>query len=234
MDILGLNSPALMDVLPEHLRAKIRNIATEVHYADGQIVHNRGDNKPGVTIVKSGQVRLGTFGANGTFVPAALMTPGFSMGEQTVYTGLPRILDCVAHGQATLYQIPAAKFKTLLENEPELTKTILKMTMIRLHGCLEFIDDLRRLPLPVRTAKLIQSLLKFGHDTPQTIDCSQSELASTLGVSRVALGQAIKKLVALKLIEVGYRQITVPNPAALALWVSRHAEITPITADDAA
>ncbi|MBL4618060.1 MAG: winged helix-turn-helix domain-containing protein [Robiginitomaculum sp.] len=51
--------------------------------------------------------------------------------------------------------------------------------------------------------------------------CRQSDLALTLGISRMSISAALKQLVQLDLIETGYGEITVPDFAKLSKWVAK-------------
>ncbi|MDB2437763.1 Crp/Fnr family transcriptional regulator [Hellea sp.] len=230
MDILGANSPVLMDLLSEELKAKLIAIATLVRYSDGQLIHNRGDMSPSLKIVKSGQIQSGVIGTDGDFGHFAVINPGVCLGDPMLFGGLPRILDCFSIGDTELYLISAKKFNALFDDEPELARAFLRIANIRLHGFIEFIDDLRRLTLLARTAKLLLSMSKTGVSST-IFTFSQTELAMTLGVSRVSLGTTLQKLAKLKLIEIGYRQISVPNIEKLASWVEKNSQVMPIMSD---
>ena len=227
MDILGDNSPVLMNVISSDLQRKLIESAVTQRFADGQLVHSRGQDKSGLSIVKSGQVRLGTYGISGDFIPTAVMNAGVSLGEHTVLLGLPRILDCIAHGPTEIYHISRDKFELLYKNEPDIGKALLEITLVRLHGTLEFVDDLRRLSLPVRTAKLLLSFVNASKND-FVVNGLQSELAATLGVTRVTFGKALAQLVALGFVELGYRQITITNIKALTAWLDKQTEVTPL------
>lgn len=230
MDILGANSPVLMDLLSAELKAKLISIATVERYTDGQLIHHRGDVSPSLKIVKSGQLQTGIIGIEGNFVPVAIINPGVCLGDPMIFGHLPRLLDCFSLGKTELYLIPAKRFNALFDMEPELARKFLLIANIRLHGFMEFIDDLRRLPLQVRVAKLLLSMSR-SDETSAKFTFSQTEFGLTLGVSRVSLGAILKKLAKLKLIEVGYRQISVPDTKKLMHWVEKNSQVTPLKSD---
>jgi len=203
-DLIERKSPALMDLVDPALADTLCAASVLVKYVDGQIIHSRGDNKPGLSIVKSGAVRVGTIGLDGSFQTVSVLGVGQSFGEHTVLAGLPRTHDVSAAGSAEIYQMAAPIFMRLVEAHSELTSILLKISLIRSHGLLEQIDDLRRLTLPVRLAKLLMSIKVDVNSGAVTVRCLQSELAYTLGVSRVGLGNAVKRLVKAGLIAPGY------------------------------
>lgn len=227
MDILGENSPVLMRLISPELQKRLLDAAVVQRFDEGQIVHSRGDGDFGLSIVKSGKIKLGTYGLNGIFAPVAVFEPGASFGEHTVLVALPRILDCVAAEPTELYHIKKENFDRIFQDEPDLSRALLAIALVRLHGVLEFLDDHRRLSLPVQTAKLILSLAQTI-DSQKIVRASQSEIAATLGVSRVSFGKVLAQLVKLGFVERGYGKILITDIKALEAWVEQQIEVMPL------
>jgi len=202
-ELIERRSPALMELVEPALAGTLRAASVLVKYDDEQIIHSRGDKKPGLSIVKSGAVRVGTIGLDGSFQTVSVLGVGQSFGEHTVLAGLPRTHDVSAAGPVEIYQMAAPVFMRLVAEHTELTSILLKVSLIRSHGLLEQIDDMRWLTLPVRLAKLLMSIKGEADKAYARVTCRQSELAYTLGVSRVALGNAVKRLVKAELIVPG-------------------------------
>lgn len=219
LDLVQLNAPAFMDLLPEEVAEKVRQESTNVKYADGQFIQSRGDSKPGISIVRSGAASAGIIGIDGTVSMTTLLGPGQSFGEFTIFTELPRTHDVTAAGDTEIYQMSAARFIRLYDNEPELSRALLKTALIRSHILLEMLDAIRRLPITERTAKILRSMSHTAGN-PSLLECRQSELAYTLGVSRISLNKALKRLAELDLIKLGYGQIRIPDPAYFSDWVA--------------
>lgn len=220
-------SPTFMDLLPARLREQLVQVAHISRYSDGQLIHSRGEIKPGLSIVRSGAASVGVYGADGKFVMVTVLTPGESFGEFTVLTELPRTHDVAAVGATEIYQIPVKKFLPIYDQHHDVAKALLKATLWRTHMLLETVDGMRRLSTLERTAKLLLSMLRVSDQTT-LVNCRQSELAFTLGVSRVSVGKALKELAALNLIQLGYRKIILLNPDDLEHWVNQRCETIPI------
>ena len=227
-DLLDFNVPALGDLLPPHLRDALEAIAVPRRYKDGALIHSRGDVKPGLSIVASGSVHIGNTGSDGSYVTTTILGPGQTFGEFTLFADLPRTHDAVAVGPTVINQIGRAPFMRLYDQDPELGKIVLIATTKRLHVVLEFLDDLRRLPLTVCAAKLLL-MMSYSAETPNKIIGNQVELAFTLGVSRVSIGKALKMLEAEGVIKLGYGYIEVSNEALLAEWITDRSALAPIT-----
>lgn len=214
-------APALMDLMPARMQDKLHALAVKVTYEPDQIIHSRGDNKPGVSIVRKGAARVGTIGADGSFHTISVLGPGQCLGEQTLFANLPRTHDVSAVGKTEIDQIPGSAFLNLFDQEPELARALLINSLTRSHVLLERLDDMRRLSLPVRTAKYLLSLSMSSVD-PAKLVCTQTELADALGVSRVSLGKALGKLERRGLIRSGYGEIDLPDPNSLSRWIDSH------------
>ena len=217
-DILDFGGIPLLDLISEPLKRRIRATATAVRYRDGAFVHSHGDEKPGLSIVQSGAIRFGIVDADGTYVSTSLLGAGHCFGEATLFANRPRTHDAVAIGETVIDQIDKPSFDRLFDREPELARTLLEATTQRLYSVLDFMDDLRRLPLILRTAKLIATMARSAK-LKRYIECNQIDLALTLGVSRVSIGKALAELQKEELITLGYGKIEIPNQARLFEWI---------------
>lgn len=219
-NISNTRSPALLKQVTPETRARLIAAATIVKYSAGQMIHSRGDDKPGLSIVKSGAVRVGIYGTDGDFVMTSMLGEDHSFGEFTLFTTLPRTHDISAAVATEIYQLSQASFTRIYDSAPDLARALTTATLIRSHLLLEMLDAIRRLPLLERTAKfLITTMTTQGGVS--TLDYRQSDFAYMLGVSRVSLNRALKQLADLDLIELGYGAINIPSPNVLEDWLTR-------------
>jgi len=214
-DLLTLGDQPLLTFLSPALLARLEKVATRVRYRDGVIIHGLGDDKPGLSIVRDGAVRFAKHTSGGGEVTVSILGPGHSFGEATLFAGMGRAYDATAVGDTVVDQISKAKFNRILEDAPELARALLAATTRRLYSVLGFLDDLRTLPLGARVAKLIIGMEELAK-TPGVVECRQSDLAFTLGVSRVSVGKALARFQDAGLIRLGYSRINILNRAALA------------------
>lgn len=227
LDLVQLSAPAFMDLLPEDVPQKVRQESTVAKHADGQFIQSRGDSKPGISIVRSGAASAGITGIDGSVSMTTILGAGQSFGEFTIFTELPRTHDVTATGETEIYQMSETRFTRRYDGEPELSRALLKTALIRAHVLLEMLDAIRRLPIRERTAKILQSM-SYTAGNPNLLKCRQSELAYTLGVSRVSLNRALKQLGDLNLIGLGYGQIKIPDPSHLSNWVAQNCNPAPL------
>lgn len=226
-DLLFSDAPGIITLMSEGLARRVRAAAKPTPYRDGQLIHARGDLQRGLSIVRSGAVRFGNAGDDGSYVTTTVMGPGQSFGEFTLFGDLPRTHDATAIGATIVDFLEQVRFNRLLVEAPELWRILMVATTKRLHDALELLDDFRRLPLPALTAKLLLSLPPSSED-PALVECSQADMAFTLGVSRVSIGKALAHLQKARLLVLGYRTITIRDRPALQKWLAKHRVLSPL------
>jgi CRP-like cAMP-binding protein len=226
-DLLFSDAPGIVELMPEALIGRVRAAAKPTRYRDGQLIHARGERQRGLSIVRSGAVRFGNAGDDGSYVTTTVMGPGQSFGEFTLFGELPRTHDATAIGVTVIDFLDHARINRLLDEVPQLWRILMVATTKRLHDALELLDDFRRLPLPALTAKLLLSLPSSKED-PALVECNQADLAFTLGVSRVSVGKALAQLQRAKLVVLGYRTIRITDRAALKSWLTQHRVLSPL------
>lgn len=228
IDLLRAATPSLASLLSADLMTELTGLGKVVGYGDGQVVHQRGDAKPGLSIVKSGQVVAGNIGVDGSLLVTSVIGVGDCFGEFTLFAGLPRTHDIYSQGESEIYQIPKPRFMELFARTPELAEVMLTLSWRRNHALLEYLDNLRRLPLLVRTAQLLLSNVRSDAERYEIV-CRQDQLAFTLGVSRVSMGKTLSDLKADGLIEPGYGKIIIPSTTNLRDWLESKNQLAPLT-----
>lgn len=227
IDLLRGKAPKLSDLLDPDILEDLYQLASVVSYEDGQLVQLRGDAKPGLSIVKSGQVVAGNVGADGSLLMTTVIQTGDCFGEFTLFAGLPRTHDIYSFGPSQVCHIPKPKFLKVFAEKPELAEVMLTLALYRNHGLLEYLDNLRRQPLLVRTAQLINSNIRSKTEYYE-VETRQDQLAFTLGVSRVSVGKALSTLQKDGLIELGYGKIKIPSTTIFRRWLEERTLLAPL------
>ncbi len=210
--LLALSSAPLSKALREHAATR--------RYQHNQLIHNRGSNTPGLSIIKSGVANVGINGADGRFFRVGLLGEGDCFGEFTLFTKLPRTHDIWALGETEIYHLSKSSFTKLKQRHPELTEVLLQTTLVKLHLLLEMLDAMQRLPLISRMAKFLIILSQTSGQT-QRLPCTQQDLANNLGVSRVSAGKALGKLVEMSLIKLNYGSVDILDGQNLQHWINQ-------------
>lgn len=218
-DLMDFGGWPLAGLLSAETLRKIEASGRRFAFSDGELVHSRGDAATGLSIIVEGAVRFGLVSASGGYVEMSRMGAGHCFGEATIFADMPRVYDAFAEGETVICVLPARAIWRLVDEEPDFTHALLKATTRRLYNALEFSHDLRRLPTHVHAAKLINAMRLRAEDT-KFVEVKQTDLADTLGVSRVAIGAALSKLQAAGVIRLGYGRIWIDDPEKLERWLA--------------
>lgn len=229
---MDFDVPALSALISHDKLQELLSAAKPISYSSGQTIHMRGDQKPGLSIVKRGAVALGTVGLDGEERIITTLGPGQSFGEFTLFGNLPRTHDAVAIGETIIDQVSKDAFMTFTQRHPEVIMSMLVATTKRLHAVVEFAEDLRRLPADVHVAKTLLSLSKTNSSTSTAntveVQIKQTQLGQALGLSRVSINQALSKLEDLGMVQRRYGRIELTSLPDLTIWVQNHSPIEPI------
>ncbi len=227
-------SPALgrfIGQMPFAMREAVEAAGTLIRYRNGATIQQRGDRKPGLSIVVEGAVRMSAMDSEGERSTYILMRPGDCFGEMTLFLDIPRTLDAVAVGETAIREVSRERFTRLLDAQPALRDHLLASLARQLSLSLEQLDDQRRLSATVRLAKTLVGLAEpdgEGH----VARGSQTELAEAIATSRVTAGKALSELVQEGLVETAYRAVRIPHLGALKNWVAARSFLTPVIKRD--
>ncbi|MDG1827449.1 MAG: Crp/Fnr family transcriptional regulator [Henriciella sp.] len=188
----------------------LKKTGANIKYNAGQTIHLRGDMKPGLSIVLEGRVRVGTQTPDGTPLTLTEFGYGHSFGEITSFIDLPRTHDVTAIEDSRILQLTAADNQYLIETLPDYAPAMLKMLSARLFLTLETVEDFRQKTPLQRLAGLLVTSQHGG-----SVSALQTDLAYTIGVSRVTIGKLLKILERKSLIQRGYGQIEILDPSGL-------------------
>ena len=142
------------------VKDRLLTLAITRTLADGETLFTRGDPADGLYGIQSGQVRISVVGANGQEVGLALLEPGQVFGEIALLDNEPRTASATAVSVTTLAQIDAAGFDTLLNEEPRLSRHLLKVLSQRIRRSDQLIEELASLGRPARLAKQLLDLAR--------------------------------------------------------------------------
>lgn len=215
--MIALAGENLLQLLDEPTRAWLTAKGQRRAYADGEMIHNRGDRKPAMAIVISGKVQLCRIHADGANHIVSVVQPGQHYGDIVMFGRRKRTHDAVALGETTIDHYDHAAFETLL-GHPDVVRALYHITALRLIGSLAMSDDLRSLPREVHLAKLLLYQWRQGGGLT-VIPCTQEDLAGLLGTSVMSMSKYLAALKREGLIETGYRQVVLNDPQRLKQWV---------------
>ncbi len=207
----------IREQLTPELVTRLQTVGTIRRYAAGASIHSAGDPADALSIVKSGRVSMWRTGANGKDSLAVVFSTGDCFGLFPLLMDRLRCNNAQAIENCQLIQVGASRLWEMIDDSPDIRRQVIGFLSNRLARVLDTLDDERRLPLAERLAKrMIDCMAPSG-----SVCLSQSQLAQQMGVSRNAVGTALKKMVALGLVRIGYGQTTIIDPEALGRWADR-------------
>jgi len=217
MDLLDFGLKPLSAYLSDAVRHDVQRRAQRRRFDDGQALHRQGDDRARLCVVAEGIARFGRFQHDGSFKLLSMLGPGAHYGdvalERRAFTQ-----NVFAVGCCEIDVIDASALDTLLHDHPDFAIALWRCNTARLNAVLELYDDARTLSVAARLAKVIYLHTGRG-ELPGGVACLQRELAELLGVSNVAVGNAMRVLEQAGLVESGYRRILVPDKSRLKAWL---------------
>jgi CRP-like cAMP-binding protein len=146
----------------------------------------------------------------------------------------PRLFSAVARTDVELLHVPASEMNALLKRHPEATAELFRSAIWAMEVALQCAADLLIKDASARCAAVL--LRMAGRrwasdpqaDLPSEIPAAQAELAMLCNVSRKTFSRVVGEFSKLGLVTVGYKSLTVHDPAGLRLTAELGSEqITP-------
>lgn len=194
-----------------------------VKYEADEVIHKRGDYKVGLSVVYSGQVRVGNYGLDGRYQLTAILQTGDTFGEFTLFANFPRTHDAEANTSAQVIQLNLSQYKQMERAHSGVEKLLLKNLASKLHQALELLDDIKRLPTFTRLAKLLFTMSKQQKTTH--LNLKQNQCAEVLGVTVLSAHKALHKLQNIGLIEIVYGGINIVDINRMEEWLDLKSSI---------
>ncbi|MEC8230925.1 MAG: Crp/Fnr family transcriptional regulator [Pseudomonadota bacterium] len=198
--------------MPDALLEQCCHYGVVKEYAPEQMIHAKGDRKPGLSVVYNGSVSIGNFDINGNYQHRITLQRGYSFGEATLFNHVQRTHHAHAFSHCQVIQLSRPQFGRCAAEVPELTPFLLQSMSAKLNLALEQLDDIMRLPTDIRLAKILLNNMS----SEGIVALKQQQLANLLGVTVLSCHSALKKLVKRGTIKTKYRQIVVLDRDALA------------------
>lgn len=197
------------------LAALLSREGRRLRFAAGQVIQLHGDAGDGFWLIEAGTVTLCRIDADGDATVFAVLGSGDLFGELSHFAEVPRQVDALAESDTVLVRIDAALVERLLASEPLFARLLLRSLANQLRLALDRIDSDRSLSAAERLAR---ALAQMARREGSRLALTQQALADYVGVSRVTAGQVLRELAMNGLIEIGYRQLVVPDPDRLATF----------------
>lgn len=228
-----LQSDIWFSGLPGPVRAAIIAAAQLKQLSDGEYSHRKDRPGDGWMGILSGAVKICATAPDGKQTALAFLEPGTWFGEISLFDGLPRTHDGIAHGPTELLLVPNHEFRELLKQFPELPLHFLKLQASRLRLLFAAMEDVNVLPLPARLAKQLVNLshaygVKEEDGVRINLHLPQEDLAQLLGSSRQRVNVLLSDWVRQGWVSVRYGGVTLHDEIPLKRIAS--GEAAPVAA----
>lgn len=183
--------------LPPAAREETLDMATLRRLHEGELLYAKDGGGDAWFGVLEGAIRLGASAPDGRQGLLAFLEPGTWFGDTSLFDGLPRPHDAVAHGPATVLSLSMVQFETLLERYPVLYRHFIALYCQRTRLMYFALEAWTAFPLDERLARHLLNLAN-GHGQPDGGDVAinlrlpQEQLAQLLGVSRQRVSQVLR------------------------------------------
>ena len=155
-----------------------------------------GDQGDRLFIIASGKVKVGHASGDGRENLLAVLGPGETLGELSLFDPAPRNATATAVAESTLYSLTQQDLYRVLAQRPEVGRHLLASLARRLRKTNESLADLVFADVPGRVAKnLLDLAQRFGRQTDDGVmvahGLTQEELAQLVGASRETVNKAL-------------------------------------------
>lgn len=189
-------------------------------YTDGEVVFHEDEACNDIQLVLSGHIEMSWTGFPDVWAVSTYIPPGEVINIVSVVDGKKSMHHQRARGTTQLFHIPGQALLAQLQHDAQLALSILELICARsrkLHLRLG-----KSTVLTLRS-RLADHLLSLTHQLGETnadgtslnIRVSQEDLAALLSAARSSVNKELRWMVEQGIIRIGYRSITVLDPAAL-------------------
>jgi CRP/FNR family transcriptional regulator, cyclic AMP receptor protein len=186
--ILGMN-PLFSGLGAEAIGSLARLCQTR-RLPAGQTLFVKGDPGDALYGVRRGQIRIETGTSAGERLTIEVFGAGDLFGEIAVLDGRPRTADAIAQEDAELFVLPRGDFLKTLERDGRLAIRIIELLCARLRSTNDRTEEMMFLPLSVRLARRLDTLVQdFGAE----VQITQDELAGLVGVTRESVNRQLQE-----------------------------------------
>lgn len=180
-----------MPELPEALAAAFAEHGTPRNYQRGTYLFHEGDGATELYLLHEGEIEIDSISVSGNRRLVTTLTPPRVFGELAVLGEIERTASALALTDVRASSLRAEHFLRLVENEPEVARSLLRTLSRHIASHENHIDDLLFLDLRGRVAKRLLDMAADGDETPAI---TQADLASLCGGSRENVTRILSEL----------------------------------------
>jgi CRP-like cAMP-binding protein len=210
----------LADCPPQFAR-ELLSLARPKCFAAGSVIYQAGEIGQDMFGVKAGVIVFQSKFTHPDAVLLHMLWPGEWFGTVPVLLKGNRRVTAIARTDVELLRIPGDELRALLRGRPEWVGELARELIYDIDLAMQMAADLLIHDASARCAAVLLRLAgrrwpsSPEADLPIEIPASQTELAMLCNVSRNTFSRVVKQFSSRRLVTLGYRSLTVNDPARL-------------------
>lgn len=196
-----------------------QNAVTTKTVRAGETIASADELGSKLFILMNGRAQLVTQNKEGRRMMMSRLGPGSIFGDGAMFNhDVSSPVFAEALDECTIWVLPETSARTMTERYPIIGWGMLQTFGRRLRQVEDRLEDVAYKKLPQRLAKLLLDLSNGSDQAP--IRTSHQSLADMLGTYRETVSTILRGFKADGMVELGYRRISVTDPAALRALAS--------------
>jgi len=185
-----VRSAPLFAALDDDGKQAVLDSMTQEDFHRGSVVFREGDQGDRLFIIASGKIKVGHASGDGRENLLAVLGPGETLGELSLFDPAPRNATATAVAETTLYSLSQQDLYRVLAQRPEVARHLLASLARRLRKTNDSLADLVFADVPGRVAKNLLDLAQ-REGIMVSHGLTQEELAQLVGASRETVNKAL-------------------------------------------
>lgn len=188
--------------------------------ARGEVLNRRGQQISDLTIVLDGSLDVSVTSEGGKRHVQVYLESGQVMNIIPALDEQPTIHDASAHTDAVLLHIDRGALLAESDRDPRVAHALMRILCLRSRVLYASLLDAAFLPLRVRCARVLHSLMsqygvRRGNHVEITLKLSQEDLADMIGRTRQSVNKELKALEREGVLRMQYSQFVILDELAL-------------------
>lgn len=191
----------------------LETLAPTLVYQKGSAVYWQGDTAERLYYLKKGRVKIYMTSESGAEKTLRVQSDGGVFGEAAFFDGRPRVSSAKVLEKSEIVAVSREILSAHIQKHPEFAFSLMQALSERVRLLTAQVDSMAFLQADRRIARF---LVEAVQDRPPCISCTDEELGTLVGASRVTVNRVLRRFARLGWLETRYRQIQILRLDALA------------------
>lgn len=191
----------------------LETLAPTLVYQKGSAVYWQGDTAERLYYLKKGRVKIYMTSETGAEKTLRVQSDGGVFGEAAFFDERPRVSSAKVLEKSEIVAVSREILSAHIQKHPEFAFSLMQALSERVRLLTAQVDSMAFLQADRRIARF---LVEAVQDRPPCISCTDEELGTLVGASRVTVNRVLRRFARLGWLETRYRQIQILRLDALA------------------